>query len=352
MSPQPSSNGGEGVGKQGHGSMQPTRQHNYPGQDLAFRFYNSTHVQVFVAFLIVANFLTNVTEKQIDPSGEHYTSTWDAFDWFYNIVFLIELLANLYAHWFFEFWESNWNIFDTIVVTIGVINMLNLPLPEAFSMLRCMRAFRIFRLFRRVKSLNKIIVAMLTAVPGVCNAFVILTIVMAIYSILGVEFFRNVGSFCHEDPSRTGRSQEEHDKYITGRTFCVGKEYYGTFFRSMYTQFQVLTGESWSEAIARPIIWSYEDGFYAFATVFYYVSFILLTAFVLVNVVVAVLLDKMQANEGLSSSELEMLATYEKTGQSLSKLAEKAKSMQESLQALKVDMATMKEQFNEKKGQI
>jgi len=342
MPPPPSStsngDGVDGEAKDGHG-----REHTYPGQELAFKFYNSTHVQVFVACLIVANFLTNAIEKQIDPSGTLYDSTWNGFDWFYNIVFLIEMLANLYAHWFFEFWETNWNIFDAVVVTIGVVNMMKLPLPSAFGMLRCMRAFRVFRLFRRVKSLNMIIVAMLKAVPGVCNAFVILTIVMAIYAILGVEFFRNVGEFCNQEESIAASMLQ------TSRKRCVGQEYYGTFMRSIYTQFQVLTGESWSEAVARPILWSYEEPFYVMATAFYYISFILVTAFVLVNVVVAVLLDKMQAKEdaGLSPSELRMLGTYEKTGQALSKLAEKANGMQEILQALKTEMVTMNEEVHQ-----
>jgi hypothetical protein len=257
----------------------------------------------------------------------------------------------MYGHWFFEFWETGWNVFDFVVVTIGVINMMKLPLPDAFQLLRCMRAFRVFRLFRRIKSLNKIIVAMLKSVPGVMNAFAILTIIMAIYAILGVEFFRKVGDNCHQTFVTThgSESAEENAKFITSRTMCVGQEYYGTFMRSFYTMFQVMTGESWSEAVARPIIWSYEEPFYALSATFYYISFILLTAFVLVNVVVAVLLDKMQAaeNEGLSPHDLEMLATYEKTGQALSQLAKKATAMQESLQALKIDMTTMEDQVQQ-----
>ena len=40
----------------------------------------------------------------------------------------------------------------------------------------------------------------------------------------------------------------------TMRSLCYGDEYYGTFFRSLFTLFQVLTGESWSEVVARPVI--------------------------------------------------------------------------------------------------
>merc|ERR1711904_120877 len=71
---------------------------------------------------------------------------------------------------------------------------------------------------------------------------------------------------------------------------------YGTFFRALYTMFQVLTGESWSEAGARPAIAYYEgkdDVLYTMITYFFFYSFILVNQMTLLNVVVAVLMDGM-----------------------------------------------------------
>lgn len=251
------------------------------------KFYANLYIQCFVAFLICANFLTNIVEKQIDPFGRKYTPTFEAFDLVYNVCFTIELFINLYANWFFDFWRSGWNIFDAVVVSIGVINMLKLPLPKAFSLLRMMRAFRVFRLFKRVKALNKIIVAIMRAVPGVMNAFLILTIVMCIYAILGVELFMYVGDDCKSPkPEKVG--------YETVRENCVGDEYFGTFSKALYTFFQCLTGESWSEMVARPVIWYYSDDWVkALGAALYFMSFIIISGFILTNVVVAVLLDKM-----------------------------------------------------------
>merc|ERR1719353_602550 len=210
-------------------------------------------------------------------------------------------MVNFYAHFFWTFWSA-WNIFDTVVVTIGVINLLKLPLPKAFSLLRMMRAFRVFRLFKRVKSLNKIIVAIACAVPGVMNAFLILTIIMCIYAILAVEFFRDVGVDCKE-PNFT-----ELPGYFVGllsiRKFCMGNEYFGSFSKSIYTFFQVLTGESWSEMVARPVIWYYGSEWHlCVGSALFFVSFVLVTAFVLINVVVAVLLDKMTSSEEEEEAE-------------------------------------------------
>jgi hypothetical protein len=279
-------------------------QGRLPGQDTVNKIYNGVHVQVAVACLIGANFLTNIVEKEIDPAGTKYASTFEAFELFYNICFTIELVFNMYAHWWKPFWASNWNIFDVVVVTIGVVNTIKLPLPPAFSMLRMMRAFRVFRLFKRVRSLNKIIVAIVHAIPGVANAFLILAIVMSIYAILAVEFYLELGADCKQIGGDA--------RWLTPRGYCAGFEYFGTFSKSLYSFFQVLTGESWSEAVARPaIFFYYEDPIRAIGGGLFFVSYVLITAFVLTNVVVAVLLDKMVDPETSAATDLRQGLTSE-----------------------------------------
>eukprot|EP00747_Dinoflagellata_sp_TGD_P147729 gnl/TRDRNA2_/TRDRNA2_176844_c1_seq8.p1 gnl/TRDRNA2_/TRDRNA2_176844_c1~~gnl/TRDRNA2_/TRDRNA2_176844_c1_seq8.p1 ORF type:complete len:470 (+),score=83.85 gnl/TRDRNA2_/TRDRNA2_176844_c1_seq8:60-1469(+) len=268
-----------------------------PAEQSAFRksqkkaeaLYLHVYVQVFVAGLIAANFLTNMIEKQIDPKGVLYEKEFRYFELGYNVAFTIELILNMYAFWWSRFWRSSWNIFDFVVVSIGIFMSLNLPLPPSLSLLRMMRAFRVFRLFKRVQSLNKIIVALLRAVPGVMNAFLIQAITMCIFSILAVEFYQNIGKVCDAD----GICGPCSNEYITSRGDCIGDEYFGSFLKSLYTFFQVLTGDSWSEAVARPIMWWMDQPVLAFFTAMFFSCYILVAAVVLINVVVAVLLDKM-----------------------------------------------------------
>merc|ERR1712137_937529 len=65
---------------------------------------------------------------------------------------------------------------------------------------------------------------------------------------------------------------------------------YGDFMRALYTLFQVMTGESWSEAVVRPLLFGLYKNNALFVGIFF-VSFIILTQIVLINVVVAVLLE-------------------------------------------------------------
>jgi hypothetical protein len=169
----------------------------------------------------------------------------------------------------------------------SVLSYLGMGDKEAsgiFGKLRMLRAFRILRLFRRVESLNKIIVSLGKAVPGLANAGLVMLLVMCIYAILGVDLFGK-----HGMGGSITNVEGNAVALLTLRGMTYGDEYYGTFFRSLYTLFQVLTGESWSEMVARPTIF----GELSVSGSLFYVSYILVCGIVLINVVVAVLLDKM-----------------------------------------------------------
>lgn len=272
-------------------------------QPQATVLYGSVQVQVGVAVLIMANFMTNIVEKTIDPFGEKYVSTFEAFELFYNLCFTIELCVNMYSSWLCKFWKSSWNVFDFVVVSIGVATTLKIDLGP-FTLLRMMRAFRVFRLFKRIESLRKIMASLARAVPGVINACLIQVIVMSIYAIIGVELFRTYGN---HGKITTFKGEVN---WKSPRQIDYGYEYFGNFPKAMYTMFQVLTGESWSEVVARTLIFSEDLGF-GLGCALYFSSFTIINGIILINVVVAVLLEKMTSDEGSEEAEEEPWADGE-----------------------------------------
>lgn len=287
-------------------------------QEVVFEAYQSTRVQIGVAVLIVSNFLMNILQAQIGTNGRH-RRFFQSMEEFYFTVFWAELLVNAYSSWFYRFWRDAWNVFDFTVViaaTADLIIQVNTTLDPSsgLRLLRMMRAFRVFRLFKRVKSLRKILISLVRALPGMLNALLILLLNMCIYAILGYQFFHD---YPCGSPEKGGPQTCDIDDLIddnsyppSGRRICskrhspgygvvtecradtkFGHEYFGNFFKSMYTLFQVLTGESWSEVIGRALL--EQSPFSAI----YFVSFILLNSVVMINVVVAVLLEKMVVND-------------------------------------------------------
>jgi len=273
----------------------------YPHQLSVYRLYNTMVVQGLVACIIVANFLVTIAEKEWDPykpEMQRYRDTWRACEYTFNSLFAVELVLNMAGSGVGSFfWKNPWNVFDFVVVVVGILTMSG-ALEGPLENLRMLRFFRVFRLFKRVESLNKIVTALLKAIPGVLNAFLIMLIVMCIYAIFAVEYFSSFGETGFyttvgkvADADGTLRSRINNVSSITARSMRYGEEYYGTFSRALYTLFQVLTGESWSEAVARPLMFGDEAHNNAFGPALFFTSFILLTQVVLVNVVVAVLLD-------------------------------------------------------------
>jgi hypothetical protein len=295
--------------------------------------YANPRTQTIVAGLICANFVAQCFQRQLDPvnqgdpPADHRGQLWATIANFFNVVFLIELLINLYGTWYWPGWLfgsdlSAWNRFDCVIVFLGVVDLCNFPYPGQLKLLRMLRVFRVFRLFHRVESLQKIMHALLEAVPGVLNAGVILFIILFIYSVLAVDLFNRVyyngkdkRENCDGEGSTHGRTPR-HD-------LCYGWEYYGTFVQASYSLFQIMSGDSWSEMGVRPVLqWFYEkdgkgmDGDVVYklerlGIMLFFLSFVLLTTFVLMNVVVTILLDK-YSSEMSKNAELEAVAQLER----------------------------------------
>lgn len=307
------------------------------------------YVQTFVAFLILSNFICQAAQRQFDPNpdNEHrkYKAVWLALDYFFNIAFLIELLVNMYGSWAWPFLRQGWNLFDLLVVSVGCLDMLQLDLPPSLKMIRLFRAFRVFRLFGRIESLRKILASVQHAIPGVINVIVVMFIMMSIYAVLAVDCFYDLyAEHCKLEVPPGGA--------ITARGNCYGEEYYGNFLTALYTLFQILTGESWSEAGVRPIFhyyWYVEPSYLStFGVAIFFVSFVLINSFVILNVVVAVLLDGMNqatgddaagtANAGKKPADV---STQESTSAPRS-----AKDLDESVQRLHFEVADIKQKVN------
>ena len=148
-----------------------------PYGDKARWLFRTTFVQVSIACVILFNFGAIVVEKEIDPcsdaSMQKMPELWAAIDDVCNVIFLLELILNLYGHWWRPFLQSGWNYLDTVVVIIGVIGLMRIDLGD-FKRIKIIRAFRILRLFKRVESLNQILSALIRSIPGVLNAFIVM----------------------------------------------------------------------------------------------------------------------------------------------------------------------------------
>ena len=157
--------------------------------------FESLPFQCIVAVLISANFLSNAYESEmngrlVDIGGNPSRTQkfLSDIDLFFTSAFTIELVINMYGHLFWDFFTDGWSIFDLCIVSISLLSLFS-PALASISVFRLMRAFRVVRIFGRLKSLRSIINALTASIVPVINAFVIVAIVMMLFSIIGVTIF-------------------------------------------------------------------------------------------------------------------------------------------------------------------
>jgi len=231
--------------------------------------YHNYWVQVAIALVIFFNFVVEAIRSQVLPeegsSGEH---VFLAFEYFFSIFFAIEVGVNWYGSWFTRFFVAStehehwgWNVFDLVIVSISVLAMAVPDLP-GITVLRLFRVFRIARLFEKLESLKKIAEGILNSIPGVLQVMVFLMIVMGIWAVIGVSLY-------NEDAPRE----------------------FGTFTKAVYTMVKALMGDF--TGINDKLLFDHDR----WSSVTFFLSYIFIATLLLMNVVVAVLLDKYLAYE-------------------------------------------------------
>lgn len=213
------------------------------------RLVESRGFQSSVVVLILINAVTLGLETS-DIVMQHAGFWISGLDQLILAVFTVEVLLKLYVYRL-RFWRDAWNVFDFLVVGIALV-----PASGPFSVLRVLR---LLRLVRMLPALRNIVESLLHAVPGIVSIFGLLLLVFYVFAIIA-----------------TGLFGETHPQW------------FGSLGASLYTLFQVMTLESWSMGIARPVI---ETHTWAWA---FFVPFILVSSFTVLNLFIAVIVDAMQ----------------------------------------------------------
>ncbi|MEM8957220.1 MAG: ion transporter [Pseudomonadota bacterium] len=182
-------------------------------------------------------------------------------------IFVIELSLKIYAQRA-RFFTQGWNVFDFIIVGVALV-----PGAQGLSVLRALRILRLLRVISVAPSLRRVVEGFITALPGMGSVFLLMGMIFYIGSVMATKLF--AASF---------------------------PEWFGTLGLSAYSLFQIMTLESWSMGIVRPVM-----EVYPFAWLFF-VPFIMVTTFAVVNLLVGLIVNSMQ--EAHSAEEVALTEAY------------------------------------------
>jgi len=214
------------------------------------RWFSNLTTSIIIFYAMVLGFDT------LEEASRPYGNILYVFDTFVTIYFVIELAIKMSAEdKFLDFFKSGWNVFDFIIVFITLIPLEN---SSFAAIARLMRVFRILRLFTARPELKSIIDMLVKAIPSIIDIVILMFIIFYIYAIIGSFIFSNLPSGL-----------------------------WNNFLTSMLTLFRILTFEDWTDVMYEAM------EVYPWAWV-YFVSFIIIAAFVFFNLFVAVIIGEMQ----------------------------------------------------------
>ncbi len=169
-------------------------------------------------------------------------------------VFVVEIALKLFAMGP-RFFRSGWNVFDFFVVGISLV-----PATGPLEILRALRVLRILRLLSQVPRLRQIIESLLRALPGIGWTALLLILVFYVFAVMGTELFKD------DFP-----------------------QWFGNLGASLFSLFQIMTLESWSTGIARPVMETQPLAW------LFFVPFILISSFMVLNLFIAIIVTATQS---------------------------------------------------------
>ncbi|MFT6179308.1 MAG: voltage-gated sodium channel [Paracoccaceae bacterium] len=215
-------------------------------------FVDSPRIHNFVIGVIIFNAIILGLETSLDLMASH-GGFLKALDKICLVIFVVELLLRMAAHRF-AFFKDGWNVFDFAVIAVAFV-----PGAGAWSVLRSLRVLRVLRLLTAIPSLKKVVAALLHAIPGLLGVITVMTIFFYTAAVLATQLF--------------------------GSTH---PQWFGDLGSSLYTLFQIMTLESWSMGIVRPVMESHP---WAWA---FFVPFIILATFTILNLFLGIIVSTMQ----------------------------------------------------------
>ncbi len=223
-----------------------------PARTVLGRWVESAPVQNAIIGLIVLNAV--ILGLETSPGVMARAGTvLTAVDALILTVFVVEIALKLFAQGT-RFFRHGWNVFDFLVVGIALV-----PASGPLAILRALRILRVLRLLSMMPRLRFVVEALLHSLPGIGSIALLMVVIYYVAAVMA-----------------------------TGLFGATHPEWFGSVGRSMYTLFQVMTLESWSMGIARPVM---EMHPYAWL---FFIPFILVATFTVLNLFIAIIVNTMQ----------------------------------------------------------
>uniref|UniRef100_A0A8C9Z733 Voltage-dependent T-type calcium channel subunit alpha-1H n=1 Tax=Sander lucioperca TaxID=283035 RepID=A0A8C9Z733_SANLU len=261
----------------------------------------SHYLDLFITFIICINVFTMSIEHYNQP--QYLEEVLKYCNYVFTCIFIVEALLKLAAFGIQRFFKDRWNQLDIAIVALSIMGItleelkMNAALPINPTIIRIMRVLRIARVLKLLKmatGMRSLLDTVMQALPQVGNLGLLFMLLFFIYAALGVELFGRL--VCNDNNPCEGLSRHA--------TF----ENFGMAF---LTLFRVSTGDNWNGIMKDTLRECHPEdrhclSYLPLVSPIYFVTFVLMAQFVLVNVVVAVLMKHLEESNKEAKEDAEM----------------------------------------------
>ncbi|XP_026067310.1 calcium channel, voltage-dependent, N type, alpha 1B subunit, a isoform X3 [Carassius auratus] len=248
-----------------------------------WKFVVSPPFEYSIMIMIALN--TVVLMMKFHDAPDFYDAMLKYLNIVFTALFSMECILKIIAFGPLNYLKDAWNVFDFVTVLGSITDILVSEIKDRLlnlSFLRLFRAARLVKLLRQgytIRILLWTFVQSFKALPYVC---LLIAMLFFIYAIIGMQVFGNI---------------ELNDDTAINR-----HNNFRTFLQALMLLFRSATGEAWHEIMLSCLsertcdpsssIYGKECG--SDFAYFYFVSFIFLCSFLMLNLFVAVIMDNFE----------------------------------------------------------
>uniref|UniRef100_A0A672ZDL5 Voltage-dependent N-type calcium channel subunit alpha n=1 Tax=Sphaeramia orbicularis TaxID=375764 RepID=A0A672ZDL5_9TELE len=248
-----------------------------------WKFVVSPPFEYAIMTLIALN--TVVLMMKFYGAPDLYESMLKYLNIVFTALFTLECILKIIAFGPLNYLKAAWNVFDFVTVLGSITDILVTEIKDKMinlSFLRLFRAARLIKLLRQgytIRILLWTFVQSFKALPYVC---LLIAMLFFIYAIIGMQVFGNIE--------------------LNEETAINHHNNFQTFFQALTLLFRSATGEAWHEIMLACLSNRPCDKLSGTAgkecgsdfAYFYFVSFIFLCSFLMLNLFVAVIMDNFE----------------------------------------------------------
>ncbi|CAH8458049.1 unnamed protein product [Schistosoma turkestanicum] len=269
------------------------RRRYIPKGHLQFKIWSVVVSKKFEILIFIFIFINTVALMlKYDRQGKFEAKILDSFNYFFTAVFTVEFVLRLSAFSFRHYFSDIWNVIDFVLVLGSYIDIIVTQsdisqVKFSVNFFRLFRVMRLIKLLSKEESIRQLLWTFIKSIQALPYVALLIAMIFFIYAVIGMQLFGQIS--IEENPLE----EEEWPTLHRNNNFQ-------NFFYALLVLFRCATGESWQDIMmacregqkcSKDSDETEINGCGSKLAYAYFISFHAISAFLVINLFVAVIMD-------------------------------------------------------------